>query len=152
QATLNNLDIDTRSDIYSLGVLLYELLAGSPPFRRKDLEQAGMLEILRVIREEEPPVPSARVSTAEALPSLAASRGTEPAKLTRLLRGEIDWIVMKALEKERSRRYETANGLAADIQHYLADEPVQAGPPSAGYRLRKLIKRNKGRVLAAGLL
>jgi serine/threonine protein kinase len=152
QATLNNLDIDTRSDIYSLGVLLYELLAGSPPFNRKELEKAGMLEILRVIREEEPPKPSTRVSTADALPSLAANRGTEPARLSRLLRGEIDWIVMKALDKERSRRYESANGLAMDIQRYLADEPVSASPPSAAYRLRKFVKRHKGRVAAAGLV
>jgi serine/threonine protein kinase len=152
QATLNNLDIDTRSDIYSLGVLLYELLAGSPPFNRKELEKAGMLEILRVIREEEPPKPSTKVSTADALPSLAANRGTEPARLSRLLRGEIDWIVMKALDKERSRRYESANGLAMDIQRYLADEPVSASPPSAAYRLKKFVKRHKGRVMATVLV
>jgi tetratricopeptide (TPR) repeat protein len=149
QATLNNLDIDTRSDIYSLGVLLYELLTGSPPFAQTDLKKAGILEVLRVIREEEPPKPSTRVSTAEALPSLAANRGTEPAKLTRQMRGEIDWIVMKALEKDRGRRYDTANGFALDIQRYLADEALVAGPPSAGYRLRKFVKRHKGQVAAA---
>jgi serine/threonine protein kinase len=152
QATLNNLDIDTRSDIYCLGVLLYELLAGSPPFRKKELEKAGMLEILRVIREEEPPKPSTKVSTADALPSLAANRSMEPARLSRQLRGEIDWIVMKALEKERARRYESANNLALDIQRYLADEPVLASPPSATYRLKKFVKRNKGSVLAAWLV
>jgi serine/threonine protein kinase len=152
QATLNNLDIDTRSDVYSLGVLLYELLTGSPPFRRKDLEKAGMLEILRVIREEEPAKPSTKLSTAEGLPSLAANRSTEPAKLKKLLRGDIDWIVMKALEKERGRRYETANGFALDVQRYLADEPVLAGPTSTAYRLKKFVKRHKGQVVAAGLV
>jgi serine/threonine protein kinase/tetratricopeptide (TPR) repeat protein len=152
QATLNNLDIDTRSDVYSLGVLLYEMLAGSPPFRQRELEKAGVLEVLRVIREVEPPRPSTRLSTAEGLPSLAANRSTEPRRLTRLLRGDIDWIVMKALEKERSRRYETANGFATDIQRYLADEPVLAGPPSAAYRLKKFVKRNKGRVMAVAFV
>ena len=149
QAEINQLDIDTRSDIYSLGVLLYELLTGSTPFSRKELEKAGMLEMLRVIREEEPPKPSTQLSTAEGLPTLAANRGTEPAKLTKLVRGELDWIVMKALEKDRNRRYETANGFAMDVQRYLADEPVQACPPSAGYRLRKFVRRNKGRVAAS---
>jgi WD40 repeat protein/serine/threonine protein kinase len=143
QAEVNQLDVDTRSDIYSLGVLLYELLAGSPPFSRKELERAGMLEMLRVIREQEPSKPSMKLSTAEGLPTLAANRGTEPAKLTRLVRGELDWIVMKALEKDRSRRYETANGLAMDVQRYLADEAVQACPPSPWYRVRKLARRNK---------
>src|SRR5262249_9040293 len=109
-------------------------------------------EMLRVIREKEPTKPSTKLSTAEALPTLAANRGTEPAKLAKLLRGELDWIVMKALEKDRNRRYETANGLAMDVQRYLADEPVQACPPSAGYRLRKFARRNKGRLaVAAGL-
>jgi serine/threonine protein kinase/Tfp pilus assembly protein PilF len=146
QAELNNHDIDTRSDVYSLGVLLYELLTGSPPFSRKELEKAGMLEMLRVIREQEPSKPSTKLSTAEGLPTLAADRGTEPATLTRLVRGELDWIVMKALEKDRNRRYDTANGLAMDVQHYLADEPVLACPPSAGYRLRKFVRRNKAAV------
>src|SRR5206468_4618191 len=148
QAEINQLDIDTRSDIYSLGVLLYELLAGSPPFSRKELEQAGMLEILRVIREQEPSKPSTKLSTAKGLPTLAANRGTEPAKLTKLVRGELDWIVMKALEKDRNRRYGTANDFARDLQRYLADEPVQACPPSTSYRLRKFVRRNKRPVLA----
>jgi serine/threonine protein kinase len=148
QAEINQLDIDTRSDIYSLGVLLYELLTGSPPFTKKEFEKAGMLEMLRVIREQEPSKPSTKLSTAEGLPTLAANRGTEPAKLTKLVRGELDWIVMKALEKDRNRRYDTANGLAVDVLRYLADEPVEAGPPSARYRLRKFLRRNRGPVLA----
>jgi serine/threonine protein kinase/WD40 repeat protein len=153
QASFNNLDIDTRSDIYSLGVLLYELLAGSPPFSKKELEQAGLLEMFRVIREQEPSKPSTKLSTAEGLPTLAANRGTEPAKLTKLVRGELDWIVMKSLEKDRNRRYETANGFAMDVQRYLADEAVLACPPSAAYRLRKFTRRNKvGLFITASLL
>jgi tetratricopeptide (TPR) repeat protein len=152
QAEINQLDIDTRSDIYSLGVLLYELLTGSPPFTRKELERVGILEMLRLIREQEPTKPSTKLSTAEGLPTLAANRGTEPAKLTKLVRGELDWIVMKALEKDRTRRYETANAFAADVQRYLADEPVLACPPSVGYRLRKFARRNKAGLAIAGLI
>jgi tetratricopeptide (TPR) repeat protein len=141
QAELNQLDIDTRSDIYSLGVLLYELLTGTTPIEHKRVREAALLEVLRVIREEEPPKPSTRLSTVAELPSIAAQRGLEPKKLSGLVHGELDWIVMKALEKDRSRRYDTANGFARDIERYLHDEPVQACPPSARYRLRKFLHK-----------
>jgi tetratricopeptide (TPR) repeat protein/serine/threonine protein kinase len=147
QAEPNQLDIDTRSDLYALGVLLYELLTGTTPFERKRLRAAALLECLRIIREEEPEKPSTRLSTAEQSPSVAANRGLEPKKLTGVVRGDLDWIVMKCLEKDRNRRYETANGLVMDVQRYLADEPVLASPPSAAYRLRKFVRRHK-----AGLL
>jgi serine/threonine protein kinase len=157
QAKLNALDIDTRSDVYALGVLLYELLSGSTPLERGRLKQAALDELLRIIREEEPPKPSTRLSeSGAALATISARRGTEPAKLGRVLRGELDWIVMKSLEKDRTRRYETAGGLAKDVERYLKDEAVEACPPSPGYKLRKFGRKHKA-VLAtaaafAGLL
>jgi serine/threonine protein kinase/WD40 repeat protein len=152
QASLNNLDIDTRSDVYSLGVLLYELLTGTTPVDKKSLGQTAALEILRIVREVEARRPSAKLSTIDTLPSVAANRGTEPAKLSKLLKGELDWVVMKALEKDRRRRYETANGLARDIQRYLADEVVEARPPSVSYRVSKFVRRHKGQVMAASVM
>jgi eukaryotic-like serine/threonine-protein kinase len=151
QAELNAFDIDTRADIFSLGVLLYELLTGSTP-RRGLLKDAGLLEVLRLIREQEPERPSTRLSAVGTAPGMAAARSTEPAKLAKQVKGELDWIVLKCLEKDRNRRYETANGLARDLQRYLADEPVAAGPPGAGYRLRKFVRRHRGPVLAAALV
>src|SRR5438874_4236447 len=148
QAEMSALGVDTRSDIYSLGVLLYELLTGSTPLSHKRLKEAGYAEILRLIKEEEPPRPSTRLSdSGAALASISANRHMEPGKLTKLMRDELDWIVMKCLEKDRNRRYETANGFAADVQRYLNDEPVQACPPSALYKFRKFARKNK-RVLA----
>ncbi|MEK6262212.1 MAG: tetratricopeptide repeat protein, partial [Planctomycetota bacterium] len=153
QAETSALGVDTRSDIYSLGVLLYELLTGSTPLSSKRMKEAAFAEILRLIKEEEPPKPSTRLSeSGEALASISAQRHMEPAKLSKLMRGELDWIVMKTLEKDRNRRYETANGFAADVQRYLADEPVQACPPSAGYRLRKFVRRNRAALATTTLL
>jgi tetratricopeptide (TPR) repeat protein len=153
QAGQSSLDIDTRSDIYSLGVLLYELLTGTTPLSKDRLKQAAFDEIRRIIREEEPPKPSTRLSDSkDSLASISARRKMEPAKLTRLVRGDLDWIVMKALDKDRSRRYESASGFALDVQRHLADEPVQAGPPSHWYRLNKFVRRNRGPVSAAVVL
>jgi len=152
QAVLNNLDIDTRSDVYSLGVLLYELLTGSPPFPKEELERRGLVEMLRVVREKQPPRPSTRISTAVTVAALSANRDTEPHKLAQMLRTELDWIVLKALEKDRSRRYEMASGLAADIELYLAGEPVAAHPPGAGYRARVFLRKHRRSVLAATMV
>jgi serine/threonine protein kinase len=152
QARLNALDVDTRGDIYSLGVLLYELLTGTTPFDRQRLREAAFDEMLRMIREEEPPKPSTRLSTAEARASIAANRGMEPNKLCGLVRGELDWIVMKALEKDRNRRYETPSAFAQDLERYLNDEPVKACPPSTVYRFRKFAWRNRAAITATAVV
>ena len=152
QADPTTLDIDTRTDVYALGVILYELLAGSPPIDAKQFQRRAILEMLRMVREVDPPRPSTRLSTSEALPNIAANRHIEPAQLKRMLRGDLDWIVMKSLEKDRTRRYDTANGFAADILRHLAYEPVLAAPPSRAYRLRKFVRKNRSAVIAASLV
>jgi serine/threonine protein kinase/tetratricopeptide (TPR) repeat protein len=153
QAGLSGLDVDTRSDIYSLGVLLYELLTGTTPFDKERFRKAAYDELRQIIREEEPPRPSTRLSTlGPAAGPVSANRGIEPRRLSTLVRGELDWLVMKALEKDRNRRYETANGLAMDVQRYLAGEAVLAVPPSVGYRLQKFARRNKRALASAALL
>src|SRR5262245_1261921 len=146
---MNAFGVDTRSDIYSLGVLLYELVTGTTPMERQRLRKAALDELVRLIKEEEAPRPSVRLSSSGNLPKIAAARKTEPARLSKLVRGEIDWIVMKCLEKDRSRRYETANGLARDVQRYLADEPVEACPPTLGYRLRKVARKHSAALVTA---
>ncbi|HEY7154963.1 MAG TPA: serine/threonine-protein kinase, partial [Gemmataceae bacterium] len=148
QAEMSGLDIDTRSDVYSLGVLLYELLTGTTPLEGKRLREAGYAEMQRLIREEEPPRPSTRLSSlGDSATVLAGNRGTDPRQLARLLAGELDWIVMKALEKDRNRRYDTPAGFAEDVGRYLRREPILARPPSRAFRLRKFAQRNRAAVL-----
>jgi len=151
QAATGALDVDARSDIYSLGVLLYELLTGTTPLEKAELREAAYFDILRRIRDDEPPRPSTRLSESkETLPSISAQRQTEPSRLARLVRGDLDWIVMKALEKDRTRRYETARDVARDIERHLAGDPVEAGPPSAAYRLRKLARKHRVAMATVG--
>jgi len=153
QADLTGVDVDTRSDIYSLGVLLYELLTGTTPFNRETLKQAAFDEMRRIIREEQPPRPSTRLGTlGEALTTASARRKADPRRLGPSMRGELDWVVMKALEKDRARRYETANDFAADVMRFLTDRPVEACPPSQQYRLGKFARRNRAGLTTAALV
>jgi serine/threonine protein kinase/tetratricopeptide (TPR) repeat protein len=154
QAEMNGLDVDTRSDVCSLGVLLYELLTGTTPFQSETLKQVGLDEMRRMIREEDPPRPSQRLHTldAQVCSTVSERRGVDGRRLGQLLRGELDWIVMRALEKDRNRRYESASAFAADVERYLKDETVAACPPSAGYRLRKYVRRNRRALVTVGII
>jgi len=150
QADLSDIDIDTRSDLYSLGVLLYELLTGATPFSEQELRKAGYVEMQRVIREQEPPKPSTKLSTlGETLTDIAKYRGCTPDLLRKAIRGDLDWIVMRSLEKARARRYDTVSALVADIRRHLSDEPVSARAPNAIYRLNKFLRRHKSAAVAA---
>jgi eukaryotic-like serine/threonine-protein kinase len=152
QAESNSLGVDARTDVYALGAILYELLTGTTPLERQRFQDATWRDFRRLITREEPLPPSARLSASDALPRLAAQRRLEPVRLTRLVRGELDWIVMKCLEKDPARRYATADDLARDVERYLADEPVQARSPSAGYRRGRALRRNRGPMLAASFI
>ncbi len=152
QAIPDHEDIDTRSDIYCLGILLFELLTGTTPIQRQKLKEVAVLELLRMIREDDTPTPSHRLSTVNDLPSVASSRGVEPRTLSHVVKGDLDWIVMKCLEKDRSRRYSAANGVARDIERFLCHEPIEAGPPRATYRIQKFLWRNRWATAAVSLL
>ena len=153
QAELSDVDVDTRSDIYSLGVLLYELLTGTTPFGEQDLREAGYLEMQRVIREEEPTKPSTKLSMlGDSLTSIAERRGCSPDLLRKALHGDLDWIVMKTLEKDRTRRYDSTSQLAGDVKRHLSHEPVSAGPPSIWYLGQKFIQRHRTLVIALAVV